>query len=97
MFYKCSTSISKLSHSTFRLSKYLISTQALFTYKTFTDTVDPCTGTFSYVLQILCLLQYFSLLYPVASPILIGVEKTYALAFHTNNNSKIITNKDFEK
>ena len=61
------------------------------------DTGDPCTRTFCHVLQILCLLQYFSLLYPVASPILIVVEKTYAHVFHTINNSKIITNKDCEK
>ena len=58
------------------------------------DTVDACTHAFSYVLQILCLLQYFSLLYPIASPILIAVEKTYAQAFDRNHNSKIITNKD---
>ena len=61
------------------------------------DTGDPCTRTFCHVLQISCLLQYFSLLYLVASPILIVVEKTYAHVFHTNNNSKIITNKDCEK
>ena len=51
----------------------------------------------SYVLQILRLLQYFSLFYPVASPILIVVEETYSHTFQTSNNSKIITNKDCEK
>ena len=51
----------------------------------------------SYILQILCLLQYFLLLYPVASPLLIAVEKTYVHAFHTSNNSNITANKDCEK
>ena len=66
--------------------------------------VDSCTYYIlthllyvSYVTQILCLLRYFSLLYPVASPILIVVEKTYAHAFHTNDNSKITTNKDCKR
>ena len=51
----------------------------------------------SYVLQILCLLQYFSLLYLVASPRLIVVEKTYSHAFQTSINSKNIPNKDCGK
>ena len=74
-----------------------LKTLGIFRHKTFMDTVDSCTRTFSYVLQILCLLQYFSLLYPVASPILIVAEKTYAHAYHTSNKSQIITNKDCKK
>ena len=33
----------------------------------------------SYVLQTLCLLKYFSLFYPVASPILIVIGKMYIM------------------
>ena len=40
----------------------------------------------SYVLQILCLLRYSSLRYPVTYPILIAVEKMYSHDFHTSNS-----------
>ena len=40
----------------------------------------------SYVLQILCLLRYSSLRYPVTYPILITIEKMYSHAFHTSNS-----------
>ena len=39
-----------------------------------------------YVLQILCLLRYSSLRYPVTYPILITIEKMYSHAFHTSNS-----------
>ena len=40
----------------------------------------------SYVLQILCLLRYSSLRYPVTYPISIAVEKMYSHDFHTSNS-----------
>ena len=55
--------------------------------------VDSCTYYIfthllyvSYVLQILCLLRYSSLRYPVTYPILITIEKMYSHAFHTSNS-----------
>ena len=55
--------------------------------------VDSCTYYIfthllyvSYVLQILCLLRYSSLRYPVTYPILITIEKMYSQAFHTSNS-----------